>query len=273
MRNQYNTKECGICLYFQSRTQTNRRSTDSFGMPQQKVKNISLNSVLLLGPDQLISLPEVLHRFRERKISIIGDIREMFHQIRIRDQDQHLQRFLWRNDPKTDAEVYVMCVMMFGATCSLSSAQFVKNINANSYKKTHPRAVTAILNNYYVDDMIENVDTIEEAVKLINDVKTIHSHAGFEIRNWASNSAVVLQMVEGTLNEKTLQIGEEGSQHKVLGMWWHTESDTFTYTLKYNKANAEVLSGHRRPTKREVLRTLMSTFDKMVEMDKDSAID
>ncbi|XP_037825844.1 uncharacterized protein LOC119613849 [Lucilia sericata] len=47
------------------------------------VENVSLNSVLLKGPDLLKSLLGVILRFRERPIAIAGDIREMFHQIRV----------------------------------------------------------------------------------------------------------------------------------------------------------------------------------------------
>ncbi|XP_062556768.1 uncharacterized protein LOC134221595 [Armigeres subalbatus] len=47
---------------------------------------------------------------------------------------------------------------------------------------------------------------------------------------------------------------------KVLGMWWNTTTDTFTFKLS-PKHNVELLSGVRIPTKREVLRTLMAIYD------------
>ncbi|XP_058817409.1 uncharacterized protein LOC131680718 [Topomyia yanbarensis] len=47
---------------------------------------------------------------------------------------------------------------------------------------------------------------------------------------------------------------------KVLGMWWCTLTDTFTYKLSRNQ-NEDLLLGRRKPTKREVLRMLMSIFD------------
>ncbi|XP_062538287.1 uncharacterized protein LOC134206576 [Armigeres subalbatus] len=43
-------------------------------------------------------------------------------------------------------------------------------------------------------------------------------------------------------------------------MWWDTTADCFTYKLS-SRHNAELLSGCKRPTKREVLRTLMMVFD------------
>lgn len=63
-----------------------------------KLNGISLNSTLIKGPDQLSSLVGVVQRFRLHKFVICGDIKQMFHQVRIRKEDQDSQRFLWQDD-------------------------------------------------------------------------------------------------------------------------------------------------------------------------------
>lgn len=55
-----------------------------------KLNGTSLNSKLLVGPDQLVPLPDLLRRFRERKVAITGDIAEMYHQIEVQESDQHV---------------------------------------------------------------------------------------------------------------------------------------------------------------------------------------
>lgn len=101
--------------------------------------------MLIKGPDQLVPLNNVLYRFRENKIGISGDIREMFLQVRIAKEDQNCQLFLWKDDPEDDTpSTYVLQVMTFGASCSPSCAQFVKNLNANKYVDQFPRAAEAI---------------------------------------------------------------------------------------------------------------------------------
>ncbi|XP_055590346.1 uncharacterized protein LOC129742471 [Uranotaenia lowii] len=227
-----------------------------------KVHGISLNSMLLKGPDQNCALTDVLIRFRANRIAVCGDIREMFHQVLISEEDQHCQRFLWK-DNVNDAEpsTYVMQVMTFGASCSPSSAQYVKNYNAQQYQGQYPLAAAAITNSHYVDDMLLSVESEQEAIQLAKEVRFIHAQAGFEMRNWLSNSrAVVTALNECGENEKSLNIGDQTSTEKVLGMWWCTSTDCFTYKLS-PKHEEDLLAGKRVPTKREVLRTLMAIFD------------
>ncbi|XP_055622057.1 uncharacterized protein LOC129765672 [Toxorhynchites rutilus septentrionalis] len=136
-----------------------------------EVKGISLNSKLLKGPDMLTALPAVLCRFRERAIGFGADIKEMYHQMRIREADKRVIRFVFRNDPLMAPVVYVMDVATFGATCSPSSAQYVKNLNAKEYAGQFPEAEKAIVENHYVDDYFDSADTIEETVKRARDVR------------------------------------------------------------------------------------------------------
>lgn len=97
--------------------------------------------------------------------------------------------------------MYQFNVMTFGSKCSPSSAQFVKNTNAAEYEVEFPIAAKSIIDNHYVDDMLDGARTVQDAIKLINDVKYIHSQAGFELRNFKSNSNEVLKAIgESTEN-------------------------------------------------------------------------
>lgn len=226
------------------------------------VRGASLNSFLLKGPDQLAPMVNVLYRFREYRTAVTGDIREMFHQVGVHPEDQHCQRFLWNNGrPGSTPSIYVMQVMTFGATCSPSCAQFVKNTNAERFNEDHPAAVNAIINDHYVDDMLSSVETEQEAIELATSVRDIHAQGGFEIRGWRSNSSSVLEALSAEqLNEKNLNVIAQFSTEKVLGMWWDSCTDTFTFKLP-TKPDKELLNGSRVPTKKEVVSVLMSIFD------------
>ncbi|XP_062707592.1 uncharacterized protein LOC134288019 [Aedes albopictus] len=228
-----------------------------------KVGDVSFNSKLLKGPDLLTPLPAVLSRFRQFPVAVAGDIKEMFHQIKIRKQDQQSQRFLWREHPSEQPRIYIMEVATFGSTCSPASAQFVKNLNAAEYADQYPRAVVAIHDNHYVDDYLDSFQTIEEAVQVVGEVKHVHAMGGFEIRNMLSNSVEVLRRIEELPgeNSKDLSLTRGETTESVLGMRWVPTEDAFTYTFALRADLQAVLEDDHVPTKRELLKVVMSLFD------------
>ncbi|XP_068250223.1 uncharacterized protein [Palaemon carinicauda] len=60
-----------------------------------KFEGVSLNDVLLQGPNLTNSLTGVLIRFRQEVYAFIGDIEAMFFQIKIPPENQDYVRFLW----------------------------------------------------------------------------------------------------------------------------------------------------------------------------------
>ncbi|XP_055631793.1 uncharacterized protein LOC129771785 [Toxorhynchites rutilus septentrionalis] len=110
--------------------------------------------------------------------------------------------------------------------------------------------------------MLLSVETEEEAIRLAREVKHIHAQGGFEIRGWICNSQrVATALQEETTPEKNLDLSPEIATEKILGMWWNTASDSFTYKIGWNRYDRELLYGQRHPTKREVLKVLMTIFD------------
>ncbi|XP_055622973.1 uncharacterized protein LOC129766466 [Toxorhynchites rutilus septentrionalis] len=210
-----------------------------------KVNGVSFNDMLLKGPDLLTSLFAVLLRFRQRNIAVCGDIREMFHQILVREEDKQFQRFLWRNEPSDVAQIWVMDVATFGATCSPSIAQ----------------AVDIIIDDHYVDDCLFSVDTVDEAVQLTQEVKAIHAAAGFELVKLQSNSTAVLSFLgePDRLLCKTLSVDQPEESERVLGLMWIPSADIFTFQVTEDVL--QLIDRAIVPTKRQILRTVMKIFD------------
>ncbi|XP_062713943.1 uncharacterized protein LOC134290763 [Aedes albopictus] len=181
-----------------------------------KAFGVSLNSVLVKGPDQLSSLFSIHIQFRQFRVGLTSDIKEMFHQVNMRRVDQQCQRIFW---PDEDGElsVYVLCVMTFGACCSPSCAQYIMNINADRFTDKYPAAVETIHKKHYVDDMLDSVETDDEAITLAKDVKLIHAAGGFEIRNWLSNSKRVMTALnENSTADKDMDLNNELATEKIL---------------------------------------------------------
>ncbi|XP_055602322.1 uncharacterized protein LOC129751072 isoform X2 [Uranotaenia lowii] len=232
-----------------------------------KSNGVSLNDMLMKGPDMLASLSTILLRFREKNVAVCGDIREMFHQVNIRAEDRQAQRFLFREKPDQPPQIYVMDVATFGASCSPCIAQYIKNLNAQEHATQFPQAAQAIIDRTYVDDYLDCLDTPAEAVERINQVKYVHSLGGFEIRNFVSNSSEVLDKigVTGVQTDISLKLEpglEESKQvERILGMMWRPSSDTFTFNTTIPSAIDNVLNNSQTPTKRQILSTVMSLFD------------
>ena len=86
----------------------------------------SLNSELLQGPDLTNSLVGVLLRFRREPVTVMADVRSMFHQVRVSKSDIDFLRFIWWRDGDIEQDPidHRMLVNLFGAVSSPSCASF-----------------------------------------------------------------------------------------------------------------------------------------------------
>lgn len=227
------------------------------------VEGVSLNSQLLKGPQQYRTLPAILFNFRVGAVAVCGDIKEMFHQVLVAPEDRCSQRFLWRDNDILSPDVYEMNVMTFGAACSPCVAHYVKEINAVHYRDKYPRAVKSILERHYVDDFVDSFSTASKAIEVSKQVRDIHKAAGFELRNFSSNSPEVVLALKGVLDMPVNFSNEmaELQSEKVLGMYWQPTDDTFRFNIKFHNVKPDIIEGHIIPTKREILSVVMSVFD------------
>ncbi|XP_055528047.1 uncharacterized protein LOC129720584 [Wyeomyia smithii] len=161
----------------------------------------------------------------------------MYHQMLIRLADRRVQRFLFRRSTKDEPSIYVMDVAIFGSKSSPCSAQFVKNRNAMEFAVQYPEAAAAIVEKHYVDDYFDSVDTIEEAVQRAEQVKLIHSKGGFEMRNWVSNSGVVLSSLGETRAVQSIHFNQdkETGNERVLGIISNTTQDVLSFSTEHRK--------------------------------------
>ncbi|XP_036329455.1 uncharacterized protein LOC118741564 [Rhagoletis pomonella] len=229
------------------------------------VNGVSLNRHLLKGPQEYRPLPSILFHFREGAVGVCGDIKEMFHQVLMRPDDRQAQRFLWRDgDSERQPSVYEMSVMTFGAACSPCAAHYIKTRNALEHRGDNrytARAIKAILDYHYVDDLVDSFDTPKEAIAVATQVRAIHMDAGFELRNFTTSSSEVVAALGGVDVTKTLGNKEGLMSEKVLGLHWQPTTDCFSFNLKFHNVSEAVVEGNRRPTKRELLSVVMSVFD------------
>ncbi|GBP12287.1 hypothetical protein EVAR_75581_1 [Eumeta japonica] len=165
-----------------------------------------LNDALLTGPDLIRSLLGVLVRFRQGRVAVSADIKEMFLRVKIREEDRDSLRFLWRNNMNENPQEYRMTSLIFGAASSPCTAIYIKNRNASEFELEYPEACKAIRLDHYVDDFLKSFNSIEEAKRVSKQVYEIHRKAAFELRGWASNEIEVLNEMPDTRNDDNVQL-------------------------------------------------------------------
>ena len=101
-----------------------------------------------------------------------------------------------------------MQVITFGATCSPSCAQAVKNRNAEEHQLTHPLALRPIIRQHYVDNYLDSFFSLEEAIETVKQVRNVHAMGGFLIRNFVSNNLKLRQTIpeEHQLHQRLVDI-------------------------------------------------------------------
>ena len=216
---------------------------------------VSLNSQLLVGPDLNAALVNVLMRFRLGKVAISGDIDEMFHRVMIHPRDWPAQRFLFQGIHEEEPRVMEATVAIFGAACSPTMAQYVKNVNADRFAEKDPRAVQVIKEQTYVDDQLDSDDSAEALLSRTRRVIAIHQSGGFHIGKWASNEPSILRQLGATPTEEVIMVSSKTS---VLGLNWLTVTDALSF--RWRTEIVGPLEGSL-PTKRQLLRIAMSVYD------------
>ena len=133
-----------------------------------------------------------------------------------------------------------------------------------NFSMQYPLAARKLIDNSYMDDILDSCETESELLKTVEHFKIINNHAGFELHSWASNCQSVLSQLGitqksddnlFTSSETNVAIG------KVLGLRWLSETDLLTFNLNLSKIPNDIILGRVRPTKRDYLKLLMSIFD------------
>ncbi|KAL0177460.1 hypothetical protein M9458_026354, partial [Cirrhinus mrigala] len=222
-------------------------------------QGVSLNSELLQGPDLTNSLIGVLLRFRREPIALMADIRSMFHQVRVSKSDIDFLRFLWWPDGDTEKDPidHRMLVHLFGAVSSPSCASFALRRTAEDHPH-HPRpqVTDTIINNFYVDDCLASLPTVQDAVQLAADLVEVCSKGGFQLTKWVSNNRAVLSTIKEEERGKDIRSldldKDQLPTDHALGLQWSVEDDTFRF---------DIIVPEKPHTRRGILSMVSSVYD------------
>ncbi|KAG5266126.1 hypothetical protein AALO_G00250060 [Alosa alosa] len=224
----------------------------------QSEKQIQLVLTLLTGPDLINSLFGVLCRFRKEAVAIICDIEKMFHQFYASPELRNYLRFLWWEDGDLEAEPqeYQMAFHLFGATSSPGCANFGLKYLAHQYKEEYPSASAFVERNFYVNDGLISVPSVEKAKELIAETRELCKRGGLRLHKFNSNERSVLDSVDPTVRAVTseplnLDLNAAPAE-RALGIQWSLEHDTFSFNV-----NPQT----KPSTRRGILSIIASLYD------------
>ena len=222
-----------------------------------KFHGTSLNKSLLTGPDLLQNLIHVLLRFRQHQFAVSADIEGMFIQVGVPDCDQPSLRFLWREDPTTNVVVYQYTRHIFGAKDSPTCANYALQRTARDNVIQYPEATKAVLENFYMDDYLDSVESPERALKRSKELVQLLHLGGFKLTKFISNVPNLADRIDGSpqsTEPKVIASSKEESSH-VLGLKWDHNNDTLVVSRGTSSTVTKSL------TQRLVLSLVSKVFD------------
>ena len=169
---------------------------------------VSLNSRVLPGPDLTNKLVGVLMRFRLHQVALMADVEAMFHQVRVKVDEQGALRFLWWPQGNTNEppRAYRMTVHPFGGTWSPSCCTYAMHRTVQDHEHQFlESACETVRRNFYVDDCLKSVDSVEEAVELASELKNLLVRGGFNLTKWTSNHPAVLEAIPPRYRSKKIK--------------------------------------------------------------------
>lgn len=213
----------------------------------------SLNDVIKVGPVVQPELIEILWRFRRFKIAMSCDIVKMYLQVQLTEEHRDLQRFLWRKSPTDPMTHFRFRTLCFGNAASpyLATKTLIKL--AEDEGNQFPEAAQILHNNFYVDDCLVSVTTVEEAKQIQTQLISLLNKAQMKLSKWQSNDVNVLVSVQED-NSKMKDLTIMDSCVKALGLSWNPSSDCFSFKVEMNVETID-------PTKRNILRVLARIYD------------
>lgn len=215
----------------------------------------SLNDLMERGPNLQKDLTSLIISWRRHKYVVTADIEKMFRQILVREEDQHLQRIIWRYSPSDEMTDYQLTTVTYGTKAAPYLAMRTLHQLAVDDASKFPLAAETLKYSFYMDDLLEGSETIEGAKILQSQVIKILKGAGMNIRKWSSNAPELVNDLPSDQIDTPLDF-KCSETRKTLGIRWNAHSDSFTFQNKFSDLRDE-----ENLTKRALLSHISKIFD------------
>lgn len=214
----------------------------------QEYLGVSLNDLLHKGPDVLNPIRGVLLRFRSRLHAALGDVRKMYNSVWLKDKEVHLHRFLWRDCPEDDIEVFVVVRVNIGDKPAGCIAQVAMRETANLPQFAAMVGERRVLvEDSYVDDILTSHDDIKKLEKITKGVEEILKAGGFSLKPWIFSGQSGRSGTTSNSSSKTLVLPNQmqDEESKALGVGYEPETDKLRImtSINFSKKRGKMRTG------------------------------
>ncbi|XP_059209564.1 uncharacterized protein LOC131988465 [Centropristis striata] len=206
----------------------------------QKCRGVSLNDLLMKGPDVLNPIRAVLLRFRGGRYAALGDIRKMYNSVWLEDTEMHLHRFLWRDSEEEELGEYAITRVNIGDKPAGCIAQLAMRETANLPRFTHLQEEKQVLHqDSYVDDIVTSHDNLDRLRTITANVEQILKAGGFELKPWVFSGQSGRKEFSNRMEEKAtgtiiLPNQMRDNDNKALGLGYLVEEDKLHVMIGIN---------------------------------------
>ncbi|KAK3515168.1 hypothetical protein QTP70_008172 [Hemibagrus guttatus] len=197
----------------------------------QRFRGISMNDLLMKGPDVLNQIRAVLLRFRSGVYAALGDIKKMYNLVWLEDREVHLHRFLWRDSEDEEFGEYGITRVNIGDKPAGCIAQLTMRETANLSSFAHLGEERRVLqHDSYVDDILTSHNNLRQLQSIVVNIELILKAGGFHLKPWVFSGQSLRRESEdksfGT-NENTMVLPNQmrDDDNKALGLGYSMEED------------------------------------------------
>ncbi|CAB0037105.1 unnamed protein product [Trichogramma brassicae] len=225
-----------------------------FNASSKSSDGLSLNNQLLTGAKLQANITVVLSNSRFFEFAGTTDVKKMFHQIRVHEDDIDLQRVLWRASPMEPIRAFRCTTVTYGTAAAPFLALRVMKQLAGDRGEAYSEASRVLQHQLYVDDLFFGAGSLEEAIRRRDELIALLASAGMRLAKWAASHArIVEDLTDTTLEAVALKMDEAVC---TLGLKWLPRLDYFTFQFRPALTASPA-------TRRTVLSDIARTFDPM----------
>ncbi|XP_060768409.1 uncharacterized protein LOC132875561 isoform X2 [Neoarius graeffei] len=204
----------------------------------QKYSGLSLNDILIKGPDVLNPIRGVLLRFRTGVFAALGDIRKMYNSVWLEEREVHLHRFLWRDTEDAEIEEFAITRVNIGDKPAGCIAQVAMRETASLPSFNHFKEDRCVLEeDAYVDDILTSHNNLDHLKRLTSNIEQILQAGGFFMKPWiysdqSGRSESRGEKIESNTMILPNQLTEE--DNKALGLGYTIDDDKLHVMVAVN---------------------------------------